>query len=33
MRRDVPDWAVVIGNPAEIVKYRKKSGENDGLLQ
>lgn len=23
VRRDVPDYAVVIGNPAEIIKYRK----------
>lgn len=30
VRRDVPDWAVVIGNPAVIVKYRKESGENRG---
>lgn len=30
VRRDVPDWAVVIGNPAEVVKYRKKSGEDGG---
>jgi serine O-acetyltransferase len=22
--RDVPDWAVVVGVPASIVKYRKK---------
>lgn len=33
VRRDVPDWAVVIGNPAEIIKYRKKSREDDGKLK
>lgn len=33
VRRDVPDWAVVIGNPAEVVKYRKKNGEDDGRLK
>lgn len=33
VRRDVPDWAVVIGNPAEVVKYRKKNGEDDGELK
>ena len=21
--KDIPDWAVVVGNPARIVKYRK----------
>lgn len=25
--KDVPDWAIVAGNPAKIIKYRK-SGEN-----
>ncbi len=23
---DVPDWAVVAGNPAKIIRYRKESG-------
>lgn len=33
VRRDVPDYAVVIGNPAEIVKFRKKNGEDSGELK
>lgn len=26
--KDVPDWAVVGGNPARVIKYRKSSHEN-----
>jgi len=22
--KDIPDWAIVIGNPAEVIKFRKK---------
>lgn len=33
VRRDIPDYAVVIGNPAEIEKFRKKNGEDSGELK
>jgi hypothetical protein len=27
--RDVPDYAVVVGNPAKIVKYRNKQSDKE----
>lgn len=33
VRQDVPDYAVVIGNPAKIVRFRNESGDNLGELK
>ncbi len=30
--RDVPDWAVVAGNPAKIIRYRKSADSKDGVV-
>ena len=32
VRKNVPEYAVVIGNPAEVIKYRRKTNEGDFCL-